>query len=90
MRMRQVYDTRAAKRPVNLSLNVDLVAKARAEGLNLSSIAEDAVATALARRARERWDAEIVEACAAHDRYLERFGSLGELLRVQDEADGAE
>ena len=88
--MRQVYDTQAAKRAVNLTLNSDLVEKARAEGLNLSSIAEDAVAAALARRARERWDAEIAEACEAHDRYLEAYGSLGELLRAQDEADGPE
>ena len=88
--MRQVYDTEAAKRPVNLSLNADLVAKARAEGLNLSSIAEDAVAAALTRRARERWDTEIAAACAAHDRYLEQYGSLGEILLAQDEADGGE
>jgi antitoxin CcdA len=89
MRMTQVYDTRAAKRPVNLSLNADLVAKAREAGLNLSSIAEDAVAVALARLARERWDAAIVEACAAHDRYLEQYGSLGEVLRAQEQDDGA-
>jgi post-segregation antitoxin (ccd killing protein) len=57
--------------------------------MSLSSIAEDAVAAALVRRARERWDAEIAEACAAHDRYLEEYGSLGEPLRAQDEADGA-
>ena len=74
---------RAPKRPANLALNSDLVAKARAENLNLSAIAEDAIAKALARRARERWDAEIAEACMAHDRYLEKHGSLGELLQAQ-------
>lgn len=87
--MRQAYDPQAAKRPVNISLNADLVAKARDAGLNLSAIAEEAVATALARRARENWEAEIAAACAAHDRYLEQYGSLGEILRGQDLADGA-
>lgn len=86
--MRQNYDAMAAKRPVNLSLNADLVTKARAEGLNLSSIAEEAVAAALARRLRERWDADIAAACVAHDRYLQRYGSLGDILREQDMADG--
>lgn len=71
-------------------MNSDLVAKARADGLNLSAIAEDAVAAALARQVRETWEAEIAEACAAHGRYLEEYGSLGELLRAQDLADDAE
>jgi post-segregation antitoxin (ccd killing protein) len=77
-----------AKRAVNLSLNGDLVIRARAEGLDLSSIAEEAVAAALARRAREKFDAEIAQACQAHDEYLAEYGSLGEALRCH--ADGAE
>lgn len=88
--MATLYDASAGKRPIGLSLNADLVAKARAEGLNLSSIAEDAVAAVLSRRARKRWDAEIAEACAAHERYLERYGSLAETLQSQYEADCAE
>jgi antitoxin CcdA len=88
MRMRQVYDTQAAKRPVNLTMNADLVEKARAGGLNLSALAEAAVAAELARRARERWDAEIAEACAAHERYLEEYGSASELLRAHLEDEG--
>lgn len=83
---RRLYDTEASKRSVNLTLNSDLVAKARAEGLNLSALAEDAVASALAKRAREKWDAEIAEACRAHDRYLEEYGSLWELLHENGDA----
>ncbi len=77
-----IYDTHAAKRPVNLTMNLDLVEKARAEGMNLSALAEAAVATELARRARQRWDAEISEACAAHERYLEEYGSASDILRA--------
>lgn len=84
---RRVYDLSATKRAVNLTLNSDLVHRARAEGLNLSAIAEEAVAAALARRAREKFDAEIAQACRAHDAYLAEYGSLGEALRNQ--ADGA-
>ena len=69
-----VYDTQATKRPVNQTMNGDVVEKARAKGLNLSALAEKAVTAELARSAREQCDAEIAEACAAHERYLEEYG----------------
>ena len=81
-RMVRVYDTLAAKRPVILTMNGDLVEKARAKGLNLSALAEKAVAAELLRSARAQWDAEIAEACAAHERYLAEYGSASDLLRA--------
>ncbi len=83
MRM-MLYDTEAAKRPVNLTLNSDLVARARGEGLNLSALAEEAVAAALARRARERLAAEIAQGCQAHALYLAEYGSLGDAVAAAD------
>lgn len=78
-----------SKRGADAFVGADLVARARAEGLNLSSIAEAAVAAVLARRQRERWNADIAAACAAHERYLEQYGSFAEILREQDPAGGA-
>ena len=86
--MNRTSRTSTAKRPVNLTMNADLGEQARAAGLNLSALAEAAIATELARRARERWDAEIAEACAAHDRYLEECGSASDLLQAHLEAEG--
>ena len=80
MRMNN-YDTTAAKRPVNLTLNSDLLAKARVAGLNLSALAEEAVAAALARVAREKLAADIAQACRVHEQYLADYGSLGEAVR---------
>jgi antitoxin CcdA len=77
-----LYDGNAAKRPVNLTLNGDLVRRARAEGLNLSALAEQAVAAALARLAREKLAAEIAQGCAAHEQYLAEYGSLGDAVRA--------
>jgi antitoxin CcdA len=88
MRMNRASTTSTAKRPVNLTMNADLVERAREAGLNLSALAEGAVATELARRARERWGAEIAEACAAHERYLEEYGSASDLLQAHLEAEG--
>ena len=70
------------ERPVNLTLNGDLVMRARAEGLNLSALAEEPVATALARRAREKIEADIAQACRVHEQYLVEYGSLGEAMRL--------
>jgi post-segregation antitoxin (ccd killing protein) len=81
MRM-QLYNPAAAKRPVNVSLNGDLVARARAAGLNLSALTEEAVAAALARIAREKFVAEIAQACRVHEAYLAEYGSLGEAVRA--------
>ncbi len=83
MRM-DLYQTSAARRPVNLSLNSDLVAKARAEGLNLSALAEQAVASALARKARERLEADMSKGCEAHERYLNEYGTLADAIRHHD------
>ena len=85
MRM-ELYDPQAAKRAVNVTLNGDLVARARAEGLNLSALAEQAVAAELARLAREKLEAEIAQACRVHEDYLAEYGSLGDALRTVADA----
>jgi antitoxin CcdA len=77
-----VYDTGAAKRPVNVTINSDLVARARAEGLNLSALAEQALAAALARIVKAKFEAEVTQACRVHDQYLTEYGSLGDAVRA--------
>ena len=71
----------STKRPVNLTLNAALVDRARAEGINLSALAEQAVAAELARRDREKFDAEIAQACRAHEAYLAEYGSLRDAVK---------
>jgi antitoxin CcdA len=82
-----LYDTDSAKRPVNLTMNGDLVTRAKAEGLNLSALAEEAVATALAQRARQKWEADIAESCRAHDRYLAEYGSLNDAVTAETDGE---
>jgi antitoxin CcdA len=86
MRM-ALYDISAAKRPVNLTLNGDLVARARAEGLNLSALAEEAVTVALAQRARQKLAAEIAQGCRVHEQYLAEYGSLSDAVRDAADAE---
>ncbi len=82
--MRTIYDPKAPRRAVNLSLNADLIEKARAERLNLSSIAEAAIGRALAGAAADRFRREIAESVAEHAAYLDEYGSLGDAVRAMD------
>lgn len=84
----RMYDTEAAKRPVNLTMNSDLVARARAEGLNLSALAEGAIAGEMARIARQKFDVDLEAAYRDHERYLEEFGSLSDAIRNLNDAPG--
>jgi post-segregation antitoxin (ccd killing protein) len=81
MRM-NVYDPLAAKRDVTMTMNGDVVARAEAPGLSLSALAEGAVTAALAKAVRATLQAEVAQACAAHDAYLVIYGSLGEAVRA--------
>lgn len=87
--MGALFDEKAPRRAVNLSLNSDLLSKARACGLNLSGIAEEAIKREVARVARERFEAEIRRSVEQHDAYLAEYGSLWEAVQrtLAEEAD---
>ncbi|MDZ4285202.1 MAG: type II toxin-antitoxin system CcdA family antitoxin, partial [Patescibacteria group bacterium] len=72
---------RAAKRPINLSLDADLVETARAHGLNLSAIAEDALRARIAREDAQRWLAENSEALAAQNAWIAERGLFSDQFR---------
>ena len=67
-------DSRSPKKPVNLTINSDLLADARALNINLSATMEAALAEAVQRKRRERWLAENEAAISA---YNERVDSDG-------------
>lgn len=69
-----LFDAAARKRTVSLSLNADLVEKARAAGLNLSRIAEAAIAEEYRRVDSERWTAEMRDAVRWADAYVAAHG----------------
>jgi len=89
---RQLYDKTAQKRPVNLTLNSDLVAKAREAGLNLSALAEGRIVQELERLRDQEWKQLLTDEAAAHDAYLIEYGCMADLLReeTEDRADDAD
>lgn len=68
------YAERASKRPANLSVNSDLLNKARELGINLSSTLEEALAEEVRNKQRELWLAENQEAIAAYNEHVAQKG----------------
>jgi antitoxin CcdA len=81
MAMQINYDTRAPKRPANLSVNGDLLNKARELDINLSATFELALATALREKQRAQWLAENRTAIEAYNDHVEKQGVFSDGLR---------
>ena len=75
------YTRNAAKKPVNLSLNSDLLRLGKELGLNLSSIAEEALAQAIRENLNRRWLEENAEAIQEFNRRVEQRGVFSDGLR---------
>ncbi len=75
------FDRDAKKRTVSLTLNSDLYAKAKAQGINASQVAEEALAQALEARLLKKIRAEIERDMVACNAYIEKHGSPTEMLR---------
>jgi len=78
---RPPYDPAAKKRTVSLTLNSDLYAKAKALGINMSQVAEAALAQALVAGLMEQARADIEKDMATYNAYIEKHGSPAEMLR---------
>lgn len=79
--MQSYYTADAPKRPVNLSLNSELLKLAKDLGLNLSGLAEEAIAKAVRARIEENWLAENAAAIRAYNQRIESQGVFSEGLR---------
>lgn len=78
--MRPAYNHKAPKRPVNLSLNEDLIAQAREVADNLSEVVETLLADFVSKE-RARRDAHakaLKEAVHAWNAFGEKHGSFAD------------
>lgn len=72
--MQPAYRPDAPKRPVNLSLNSDLLRMGKDLGLNLSSVAEAALAQAVQVSMADRWLKENADSIQAYNERIEAHG----------------
>ncbi len=70
------------KKAVNLSLDQALLAKAKAEGLNLSAELEQSVRARISSIEAERWKRENAEAIRHNNEELERNGLWSDGYRL--------
>jgi antitoxin CcdA len=79
--MLAAYNPNAPKRAANLSVNGDLLSKAKDLDINLSATLEQALAEALKKKQREQWLAENRKAISAYNEHVEAQGVFSDDLR---------
>jgi post-segregation antitoxin (ccd killing protein) len=76
-----LFEPKAPKQTVSLTLNSDLYAKAKSLGINASKVAEEALAHEYAERRYDALIAELRQDLIATQSYAEQHGSFAEIVR---------
>ena len=79
--MQDLYDVHAPKKATNLSLNSDLLQKARSLKVNLSATLEQALRDKLKSIEAEKWKKENKAAIAAYNEFVAENGCIGDEYR---------
>lgn len=79
--MQPAYNLQAPKKPTNLSINADLLSKAKEMDINLSATLEQALVVVLRQKQRKRWLAENKAAIQVYNEQVEKYGVFSDGLR---------
>ena len=79
--MQKIFDESAPKKATNLSVNSDLLSKARSLKINLSATLENALAQQVRKAARKEWLTENKEAVNTLNDLAENSGLFSDLYR---------
>ena len=71
----------ARKRPVNVSIDGDILADAKALGINLSQVLEDELRKRAKEEKTKRWREENREAIESYNRFIAEHGIWGKKYR---------
>jgi post-segregation antitoxin (ccd killing protein) len=82
-----LFEPKAAKQTVSITVNSDLYAKAKGLGINASKVAEEALAAKYAELRAEALSADLRQGLAAVESYADQHGSFAELVREHYERD---
>lgn len=69
------------KKPTNVSLNADLLAKAKSLKINLSATLEQALIAKMQEYDREQWQQENADRIQAYNQHVEQNGSFSDSVR---------
>ena len=79
--MLATYNPQAPKRAANLSVNGDLLNKAKELDINLSATLEQALTEAVKQKQREQWLTENRNAITAYNEHVDVHGVFSDELR---------
>ena len=79
--MNSVYDIHAPKKATNLSINTDLLKKAKAYGINLSKSFEAYLAELVKQKEQEMWEKENRRAIEAYNKRIKKQGCFSDDVR---------
>lgn len=80
--MIHAYNYSAPKKPTNLSINSDLLARAKSLKLNLSATLEIALAEQVRKAERENWLKQNQAAIEATNKLVENYGLFSDFYRT--------
>lgn len=80
--MNALFDPKSAKKACNVSINGDLLAQARALGINLSQTLEAELEKRVREAKAKAWADENREAIEAYNRYVAEHGVWSDGLRA--------
>lgn len=79
--MVHVFDSKAAKKPTNLSVNSDLLSRAREMKINLSATLEKALVVEIKNAEKEKWLKRNKKAISALNNLAEQRGLFSDSFR---------
>lgn len=79
--MHTVYDLSALKKPANVSINTDLLKKAKALDINLSAALEQKLVELIKQKQAADWLASNQTAIASYNQHVEESGVFSDGLR---------
>jgi antitoxin CcdA len=81
MRMNHAFDLQAPKKPTNVSVNSDLLKKAKELKINLSATLEAALSDLVNIQQRELWKRDNQEAIEAYNQLVAEHGTFSNDMR---------
>ena len=76
-----VYDVTAPRKPTNLTVNSDLMRRAKERKINVSSVLEVALAEELRQREQAEWKEENKAAIEEYNRKIKKVGLFSDGMR---------
>ena len=79
--MTMIYDKSLKKKATNVSINSDLLEKAKQNNINLSATLEKSLEAILLEKEKIKWEEENQKALEIYNQNVERLGTFSDAIR---------